>query len=212
MSQAPIPSTFGTFFEHLVTQGTGVLVNLTPLVEHGIPKSDAYWPTSVSQPQLIDDQWKISLLSEQDARDYFDAETTPLAHQVPRLRVRHLQIESLTNEHQHPLVQLHFEGWPDHGALDPQVLIGLVEAIHASLQRSAEPRGPVWAHCSAGLGRSGTLMGAYLVQQQNAAQRASQQALSLAGHVTAHLRNYRAGSIQTPGQLLVLAQAVEQAL
>jgi len=209
-SQAPIPSTFATFFEHLVAQKTSVLVNLTPLVEHGLPKSDRYWPLSTSESLIVSNLWEVSLLSEKAAHDVFDAESAPLAHNVPSLRVRHLRIMSLQDQRQQELIQLHFEGWPDHGALDPQVLIGLVEGAHALQRRSIEPRGPVWVHCSAGIGRSGTLIGAYLLHQQDDIQPASQQALLSASEVTAHMRKYRAGSVQTPGQLVVLALAIER--
>ncbi|CCU97902.1 unnamed protein product [Malassezia sympodialis ATCC 42132] len=183
-SQAPIPSTFATFFEHLVAQNSGVLVNLTPLVEHGISKSDQYWPLSTSEPFVVSNLWKVSLLSEKEGRDVFDAESTPLAHNVPSLRVRRLRIESL-------------------------VLMGLVEGVLASQPRS-ESQGPVWVHCSAGLGRSGTLIGAYLLQQQSDSQLASQEALLMAVHVTAHMRKYRTGSVQTPGQLVILVHTTEK--
>ena len=208
-SQAPIPSTFATFFEHLVAQNSGVLVNLTPLVEHGISKSDQYWPLSTSEPFVVSNLWKVSLLSEKEGRDVFDAESTPLAHNVPSLRVRRLRIESLVDERLHELTQLHFEGWPDHGILNPQVLMGLGEGVLASQPRS-ESQGPVWVHCSAGLGRSGTLIGAYLLQQQSDSQLASQEALLMAVHVTAHMRKYRTGSVQTPGQLVILAHTTEK--
>lgn len=204
-SQAPTPSTFSTFFEHLVAQKIDVLVNLTPLVEHGFPKSDPYWPSSPSEPLIVDHLWKVSLLSEKDAHDSFDAESAPLAHNVPRLCMRRLRIESLVHDRQHEMTQMHFEGWPDHGVLDLQVLFGLLEAMHALQSRSAE-RPPVWVHCSAGIGRSGTLIGTYLLQQQ-ATTLTSQQPLSMAGDVTAHMRKYRAGTVQTPGQLAVLALA-----
>ncbi|WFD21367.1 protein-tyrosine-phosphatase [Malassezia equina] len=187
------------------SQKINVLVNLTPLVEHGFPKSDQYWPTSPSEPLTVDHLWKVSLLSEKDAHDSFDAESASLAHNVPHLRVRHLRIESLVHDRQHEVTQMHFEGWPDHGVLDLQVLFGLLEAMHALQSRSAE-RPPVWVHCSAGIGRSGTLIGAYLLQQR-AETLASQQPLSMAGDVTAHMRKYRAGTVQTSGQLVVLALA-----
>ena len=55
--------------------------------------------------------------------------------------------------------QLHYTGWPDHGA--PKAPNDLL-AIHTELRRlegNKPDNVPIIVHCSAGVGRTGTLIG-----------------------------------------------------
>lgn len=210
-SQAPLPSTFHTFFDHLYDQKTDVLVNLTALEENGIPKSDRYWPVDTTQP-FVDatKTWSLALLSEQSATQAFDATTQPLASALPSLVVRRLRLTSLRDaSKQHDFTQLHFSGWPDHGALPAPSILGLMQAVDAVARPPLKDAMP-WIHCSAGIGRSGTLIGAMLLHQMPSSHLTSQPTLQLAAYVTQHMRKYRAGTVQTAGQLVALAMVIDQ--
>jgi len=193
VSQAPLPSTFATFFEQLYRHRVRTLVNLTPLVEGGFQKSDMYWPES-DEPFPVAEGWTVRLTASSNEE----------AATVRQLRI------APTNGDVHELAQIHFEGWRDHGNLPIPEMLSLIKAVDKS-QALAGTTGtppPVWVHCSAGIGRSGTLVGALLARQLNL-QRDETPGLAVAGQVTQHMRHYRPGMVQTPGQLLTLGHVVE---
>ena len=195
-SQAPLPSTYPTFFEHICTQKSRIILNLTPLEERGIPKSDRYWPWDTASPLLIG-PWSVTLLSIESASEAFPGTK---AAALDKLCVRRLQLSRPGMSH--PVTQLHFVGWPDHGDLDVQSFCGLLEAVHAVQGESATP---AWIHCSAGIGRSGTVIGALLAQMQPSLFFAQGTALEQATYLTAYMRKFRPGSVQTPTQLVSMA-------
>lgn len=192
-SQAPTPPTFGAFYHHLCAERVGVLLNLTPLVERDMIKSHQYWPSSTSAP-IEEGEWVVQMLGEEPS------ETSGLT--LRRLQLTH-------GEASHQLTLLHYTGWQDHGALPTPQLMGLLTAVEQA--RLGAEAAPLWVHCSAGIGRSGTLIGAFLAQQLPAAQRTAVPSMDLAAYITRHMRHFRAGMVQTPGQLVTLASAIELA-
>lgn len=199
-SQAPLPNTYPVFFEHICTQKPRVILNLTPLEEQGIPKSDRYWPLDTTSP-LLAGPWSVSLLSIETAADAFPGTKAAV---LDRLCVRRLQLSRPGLSHN--VTQLHFVGWPDHGDLDVQRFSSLLEAVHVIQGESARP---VWIHCSAGIGRSGTVIGALLAQMQQSSFLAQHTALEKATYLTAYMRKFRPGSVQTSTQLMSMAATIE---
>lgn len=57
------------------------------------------------------------------------------------------------------VVQYHLQNWPDHGIVSPDTLAQLVKIV-------AKEDGKVLAHCSAGIGRTGTFLAAYEAHRQ----------------------------------------------
>eukprot|EP00388_Colpodella_angusta_P044187 GDKK01062029.1.p1 GENE.GDKK01062029.1~~GDKK01062029.1.p1 ORF type:complete len:160 (+),score=5.68 GDKK01062029.1:2-481(+) len=58
----------------------------------------------------------------------------------------------------HTVKQIQYLGWPDFGVPnDPKTFEYLVQICEAT----ATDKGPIIVHCSAGIGRTGTLMGVY---------------------------------------------------
>lgn len=193
-SQAPLPATLGSFFHHLCAENVTTLVNLTPLTERGMVKSHAYWPSDPASPLRIDGSWEVRLLWEKSS-------TEDAAHGLiwRRLHLAHADATS------HELTLLHYTGWQDHNALPTQQINALLTAVEEAHGRSP-PTSPLWVHCSAGIGRSGTLIGAFLAQQLS---HSSGDSMELAVHITEYMRQFRMGMVQMPGQLVTLAEAIE---
>lgn len=183
-TQAPMPHTFKSFYAHVVASGANTIVNLTPLVERGMRKSDPYW-----LPADLGDGWSVALENESTYNGG-----------IPDMTTRTLLISS--PEHSHRVTQLHFEGWPDHGVIEPDVLLNIVRLVG---QTRGTRTNPVWVHCSAGIGRSGTLIGALLAAEYDDR---SASPLDMAATLTSHMRKQRAGMVQTPGQFAALANAI----
>lgn len=179
-TQAPLPHTYINFFRHIVASGADTIVNLTPLVEHGIQKSDPYWTAGD-----LGDGWSVTIQRE-------------CGSNIPGLKTRTLLIA--TPESTHSVAQLHFEGWPDHGVISPTTIIALADAVGA-----ARTSDPVWVHCSAGIGRSGTLIGALLAQEHDDR---SVPPHKMAASIVAHMREFRAGMVQTPEQFNALVDTI----
>jgi len=60
------------------------------------------------------------------------------------------------------IVQYHLQNWPDHGTVSPNTLAELVKL-------AKNEKGKILAHCSAGIGRTGTFFAAYEAHRQKTA-------------------------------------------
>ncbi|KAK0529454.1 tyrosine protein phosphatase 1 [Tilletia horrida] len=147
---------------------------------------------AASQTLVLDDSgWAVELIEEQElhAAPLPSSAQDPARRLPPNaaLHLRRLRIHigtnpspadcrrdptaQQTNSGTHELVQLHLSSWADHGAdsletLD--VLLDWIDHFQYSDRRSdAQPaiaQPPIWAHCSAGVGRSGTVIAAHMLR------------------------------------------------
>lgn len=195
-SQAPTPGTFGAFYHHLCAENVGTLLNLTPLVEREMVKSHQYWPSSVESPLHVDQEWTVWLLAEKSGTNDYHG-----------LTWRRLRLERSQGT-LHELTLLHYTGWQDHGALPMPQLMALLRAVRET-RHDLPSASPLWVHCSAGIGRSGTLIGSFLAEQLQPNAQSTLSSMDLAVNITRYLREFRAGMVQTPGQLVTLAHAIE---
>ncbi|WFD00699.1 protein-tyrosine-phosphatase [Malassezia yamatoensis] len=198
VSQAPPLETISTFFHHLCTNNVSILLNLTPLIEKGVVKSDRYWPQSFDSPEKFGDGCVVTKISEpSEALSDFNG------LEFHRLRIdRH-------KEPAHELTLLHYTQWQDHGAVSTQKITNLLAAID-KLQKTHPTSSPIWVHCSAGIGRSGTFLGAFLAAQlPTNLRKESGDGMDFAVKLLDYMRQYRAGMVQTAEQLVTLALAVE---
>ena len=76
------------------------------------------------------------------------------------LTTRKLQVTPSGGGEALQVTQLHFKGWPDHGVPEsPDALLRLRAVMDKRRQASKDHKAPVLVHCSAGVGRTGTLIG-----------------------------------------------------
>jgi protein tyrosine phosphatase len=121
-----------------------LIVMLTATKEHGRQKCDQYWPTDVEEGIKFDGK-EVTLIS---------VETL-----IPNLIKRKLQVgNSRTVTH------LQCLSWPDHGAPEQSdyiIISKLLEYISEFHEKSIESDSKIILHCSAGIGRTGTLIAIY---------------------------------------------------
>ncbi len=87
-------------------------------------------------------------------------------------------------------VHLHFTGWPDRSVVDAQELAGLIELISATRHSS------ICVHCSAGVGRTGTVV--TLLNLYDQVSRGAERVSVLSTAI--EVRGFRPGLIETAAQ------------
>lgn len=148
--QAPVPQGVLDFLETLSEKKVDLVVMLTKLQEGGVLKAERYWPEeeedSLSFPESGHDAIKVT--RDAEASYEVDAELDivrrPLVIHVP-------------GKPMHRVLQVQYVGWPDHGV--PESAASFDELL--SVIKNCVTTSPILVHCSAGIGRTGTLIGAY---------------------------------------------------
>ncbi|KDN42414.1 phosphatases II [Tilletiaria anomala UBC 951] len=211
-SQAPLPHTFDRFYSALFQQRAPLLINLTPLREKGRRKADQYWPdwaATDGQPIEVGDGWTVATTSEEPIETPFkdvDGDGWELVKRT--LELRQTDAGGVTRK-RHGLTLFHLTTWPDHGASSLEGYEHLLHLIQQETWLAASRNAssgaevpPIWIHCSAGVGRTGTVIaGLMALEMQNRNQLGSKP-LTQAGcdHITAeliaHLRRYRPRMVQ----------------
>jgi protein tyrosine phosphatase len=113
---------------------------LTKLVEQEKCKADQYWPRQVNQ-SLDFFPMTVTLISETEFKDFI---------------VRKLKVERKNDDNPIEVCHMQYTGWPDFGVpKEPELYLEFFRA-YRNIRESTT--GPVVAHCSAGIGRTGTLI------------------------------------------------------
>lgn len=159
---------------------------LTREIENHIPKADRYWPTQVheaehhgpfrvvleSEEYIPELQLRIRQLSVSKTRDgslhdptsrgsMASSSASDCTPPVPSA-ASSSQIPSGPEDGSvHNVTQVHYLGWPDHGI--PASTAAFRKMIERVEQHPTDA--PIFVHCSAGIGRTGTLIGYYAVKQ-----------------------------------------------
>ncbi|KAM9450564.1 tyrosine-protein phosphatase non-receptor type 13 isoform 2-T2 [Clarias gariepinus] len=137
--QGPLPTTLADFWQMVWEQKSNVIAMMTQEVEGGKVKCQRYWPDTPLTPQMVDDRLQVTLVKDQHLDNFI----------IRLIEVKDVQ----TNEIQR-VSHLNYTGWPDHGTpMQPEQLLTFI-----SYMRHIYQSGPIITHCSAGIGRSGTLI------------------------------------------------------
>ncbi|XP_058530214.1 receptor-type tyrosine-protein phosphatase H [Ochotona princeps] len=140
-AQGPLPHTVGDFWRLVWEQQSQTLVMLTNCVESGQVKCEHYWPLD-AQP-CTHGQLRVTLLAEEVTENW---------------AVRDLQLLHVDEQKTLSTRQFHYLAWPDHGVPhSPDPLLAFWKILRQWLDQTAEG-GPPIVHCSAGVGRTGTLI------------------------------------------------------
>lgn len=188
-AQAPLSSTMDDFWRMIVEQSCAVIVMLTKIDQ----TAQAYFPLDTATPRVFDN-FTVTLCEEPKV---FGAKKTIV---LRKLRLTSTKYQSQTVFH------LQYSSWPDRGvpesAEDLLQLIALTDQCQA-YGRTIGLSGPVVAHCSAGVGRTGVFVAVYLVLLRIA----TGQTASILATVHA-MRQQRHGMVQSAAQYAFIYEAV----
>ncbi|KAM5208837.1 receptor-type tyrosine-protein phosphatase H isoform 2-T2 [Hipposideros larvatus] len=140
-TQGPLPHTVGDFWRLVWEQQSHTLVMLTNCVEFGQVKCEHYWPLD-TQPCTYG-HLQVTLEGEKVMENWT----------VRDLKLRHTEEQKILH-----VRQFHYTAWPDHGVpYSPDPLLAFRKMLRRWLDQTPEG-GPPIVHCSAGVGRTGTLI------------------------------------------------------
>ncbi|KAI9585336.1 tyrosine-protein phosphatase corkscrew-like [Glossina fuscipes] len=144
-TQGCLPNTITDFWNMIWQENTRVIVMLTREVERGRSKCAKYWTNKGQRKQF--GPVKIHCISE----DSFLGEYI--------LREFLVSWGDQTERH---IYHYHFQAWPDHGVpTNPDCVLDFLNYVNTKqnqlIEAGKEP-GPICVHCSAGIGRTGTLI------------------------------------------------------
>ncbi|KAJ8289885.1 hypothetical protein GJAV_G00006400 [Gymnothorax javanicus] len=141
-TQGCLATTVKDFWQMVWQEQTRVIVMTTREVEKGRNKCVPYWPDVEGSKEF--GRYVVRCSSEKDAADY---------------KVRILEVTSL-DQSDLPREIWHYQylSWPDHGV--PQDAGGVLSFLTQVNNKQLEflNAGPMIVHCSAGIGRTGTIV------------------------------------------------------
>ncbi|VDM23536.1 unnamed protein product [Toxocara canis] len=187
-AQAPMSTTLHDWFAMIRENDVAVVVMLCKLVELGKAKCERYWPEEVGTEGEFGDVM-VCVEEETHYEEYCSR----------RLRLK------WSDGEQRSVQQLHYSEWPDHGCPESEhhvlQMIELFDKLHYQ-----QPEKPVLVHCSAGCGRTGTIIAANVIRELINAQTIAND-LKIYDLVM-QLRTQRVSMVQTPEQYQFLHKLV----
>ncbi|XP_051895284.1 LOW QUALITY PROTEIN: tyrosine-protein phosphatase non-receptor type 13 [Pristis pectinata] len=182
--QGPLPHTMADFWQMVWEQKSNVIAMMTLEVEGGKVKCQRYWPELQDQSMMINNRLKIILRSSEILREFI---------------IRKIEMNDMWSGESRQITHLNFTAWPDHGTPEqPEQLVDFLTAL-----RCIKHSGPLIAHCSAGIGRSGTLI------CLDAVLAFISKGLDFdISHIVKTMRSQRQGMIQTETQYIFCYQVV----
>uniref|UniRef100_A0A1A7WAN9 Protein tyrosine phosphatase, non-receptor type 13 n=3 Tax=Iconisemion striatum TaxID=60296 RepID=A0A1A7WAN9_9TELE len=182
--QGPLPTTLGDFWQMVWEQKSNVIAMMTQEVEGGKVKCQRYWPDTPQTAEMVDDRLQITLIKDQHLDNFI---------------IRLIEVKDVQTSESQIVTHLNYTGWPDHGTpSQPEHLLMFI-----SYMRHIHRSGPIVTHCSAGIGRSGTLICTDVVLGL-----ISKDADFDISDVVRNMRLQRQGMIQTEDQYIFCYQVI----
>ncbi|KAK2721374.1 hypothetical protein QYM36_003602, partial [Artemia franciscana] len=200
-TQGPLPKTAPDFWRMVWEQQCLLVVMLTRAVERGRTKCAQYWP-----------------IEEEGKESYGDFEVVNMAvENQPDYVITNLHLTNLKTRETKTVTHMQFSSWPDYGV--PHSALAFLDFLHKIREIQNSNLGslgdlwnghslgpPIVVHCSAGIGRTGTLCTIDICLQR----------LQDVGTVDVRgtvekLRAQRAYSIQMPDQYVFCHLAIIEA-
>ena len=144
LTQGPLPYTVGHFWAMVWEQSSKAILMLNGLVERGYVKCHQYWPSMLKELNILDEvKLSTELIDEEETEHYV---------------IRKIILTDLSSGQKREILQFHYTSWPDFGLPEsPSSFLQFLFAVRESGSLDLSKCGPPIVHCSAGIGRSGTL-------------------------------------------------------
>ena len=139
-SQGPLKSTIADQWTMIHNEAVFSILTIGKLTEGPTEKIALYWPENVG------DVLEIGVVR---------VECSSVSEIAPGFFKRILWL-SLHGGSKKELNHFHYVAWPDHGSITCETMILLASVVKG--ERSAHPSSPMLIHCSAGVGRTGTVL------------------------------------------------------
>ncbi|XP_045082476.1 receptor-type tyrosine-protein phosphatase S isoform X15 [Coregonus clupeaformis] len=188
-TQGPLPETFGDFWRMVWEQRAATVVMMTRLEEKSRIKCDQYWPSRGTETYGMT---QVTLL-----------DTIELA----TFCVRTFSLHKVRNgsSEKREVRQFQFTAWPDHGVPEyPTPFLAFLRRVKTCNPPDA---GPIIAHCSAGVGRTGC----FIVIDAMLERIKHEKTVDIYGHVTL-MRSQRNYMVQTEDQYSFIHDALLEAV
>ncbi|XP_053369170.1 receptor-type tyrosine-protein phosphatase S isoform X14 [Clarias gariepinus] len=186
-TQGPLPETFGDFWRMVWEQRAATVVMMTRLEEKSRIKCDQYWPSRGTETYGMT---QVTLL-----------DTIELA----TFCVRTFSLHKNGSSEKREVRQFQFTAWPDHGVPEyPTPFLAFLRRVKTCNPPDA---GPIIAHCSAGVGRTGC----FIVIDAMLERIKHEKTVDIYGHVTL-MRAQRNYMVQTEDQYSFIHDALLEAV
>ncbi|CAL1599353.1 unnamed protein product [Knipowitschia caucasica] len=188
-AQGPLSSTVNDFWRMIWEQKVRRIVMVTNCTEGGRTKCEQYWPLGPSRTCA-----DLEVLTTSEQKE-------------PEWTLREFNVKHRHTSEERTVKHFHFTAWPDHGVPQgTQVLIQFRELVRHHMQTEAAGT-PTVVHCSAGVGRTGTIIALDVLLQQMD----KDKAVDVNGFVH-KMRLHRPHMVQTESQYVFLHQCVLDSL
>ncbi|XP_050510291.1 tyrosine-protein phosphatase 69D-like isoform X2 [Diabrotica virgifera virgifera] len=148
-TQGPKANTLTDFWMMIWQKNVRDIIMLANIYENGKKKVEKYWP-EINEDKHYGD-YKVHYVSSSVHANFEERKFT-LSH----------------NNEQRQITQLHFTTWPDHGV--PLYSQSLVPFLQKILKIPYSAQSPMIVHCSAGVGRTGTIILSDIILRMAAAE------------------------------------------
>ena len=186
-SQGPLETEIEDFWKMVWHSDVTTLVMLANPIENGRKKCSEYWKTNLlfKLPRILCRGIYVQTKSEQTV------------FEKGKIKIIERKIQLSKDSQTKIITQYHLQNWPDFGVVPPDVLAELVKLV-------SKKNSKILAHCSAGVGRTGTFLAAY-----QAFQKKTRNVFAIASNLRDPYKG-RVGMIQTPEQYALANETVQQ--
>ncbi|XP_019712201.1 receptor-type tyrosine-protein phosphatase S-like [Hippocampus comes] len=186
-TQGPLAETFGDFWRMVWEQRAASVVMMTRLEEKSRIKCDQYWPSRGTDTYGT---IQVTLLDTMELATFC---------------VRTFSLHKSGSSERREVRQFQFTAWPDHGVPEyPTPFLNFLRRVKACNPPDA---GPIIAHCSAGVGRTGC----FIVIDAMLERIRHERTTDIYGHVTL-MRSQRNYMVQTEDQYSFIHEALLEAV